>query len=120
MATAFKPARVSGGRYGCFQIDAEFDPPRMTLALRGELDLAAAPSLEREVDSLAWARLTELVLDLRDLSFIDSMGLSVLIMASQRAATAGVQFSVIRVPDQARKVFAITQMTERLNVVPES
>lgn len=99
-----------------FAIDAEFDPPRMTLAPRGELDLASAPSLKREIDALPWPHLEELVFDLAELTFIDSTGLSVLIRASQRAVTARLRFSVVRVPRQPRTLFTIAGVTDVLNL----
>lgn len=116
MDTASEPSRGSIGPSDGFTVEAKCDPPRMTLAPRGELDLATVPSLEREIDSLPWPQLTELVFDLSGLMFIDSTGLSVLIRAAQRAATAGVRFSVIRASEQARTLFTIAGVTDSLNL----
>lgn len=116
MATAYDPDRGSIAPIDDFSVEVQFDPPRVTLAPRGELDLATAPALEREMEALPWPQLAELVVDLADLSFIDSTGLSVLIRASQRAAAAGLRFSVIRAPEQPRTLFTIAGVTESLNV----
>ena len=113
-----EPVRGPIGQQGEFAVDAEFDPPRMTLAPKGDLDLAGAPWLEREVEALPWAQLTELVIDLAEVTFIDSMGLSVLIRASERAATAGLRFSVVRAPEQPRRLFTLAGVAESLNVQP--
>jgi anti-sigma B factor antagonist len=107
---------ISGS--GGLGVHTEFDPPRITLALRGELDLAGAPMLERAIAALPWPRLAELVFDLAGLTFIDSTGLGVLIQASQRAAAAGLRFSVVRVPAQPRKLFTIAGVIDSLNVQP--
>ncbi len=118
MATASDPERPSIGPPDSFAVDAEVAPPRATLVLKGELDLASSPLLEKEIAELPWPDLDELVIDLAEVTFIDSKGLSVLIRASQQAATAGLEFSVVRVPEQPRKLFTITGVTESLNVQP--
>jgi len=118
MATASESDRGSAGRRDGFAIDAALDPPRMTLALRGELDLAGAPSLEREIEALPWPQLAELVVDLAELTFIDSTGLSVLIRAAHRAAEEGLRFSVVRAPTQPRRLFSLAGVTASLNVLP--
>ena len=117
-ATASEPNRGAIDQGGSFAVAAEFDPPRMTLALKGEFDLAGAPSLERELEALPWPQLAELVLDLAEVTFIDSTGLHVLLQASQRARTAGLLFSLVRVPEQPRKLFTIAGLTDSLNVQP--
>ncbi len=101
-----------------FAVDSEFDPPRVTLVVKGELDLAGAPSLERAIEALPWPRLGELTFDLAEVTFIDSAGLAVLIRASQRAATDGLRFSVVRIPSQARKLFKIAGVIDALNAQP--
>jgi anti-sigma B factor antagonist len=118
MATASESDCGSAGRRDDFAVDAALDPPRMTLALKGELDLAGAPSLEREIEALPWPQLAELVVDLAELTFIDSTGLSVLIRASQRAAAEGLLFSVVRAPMQPRRLFSLAGVTAGLNVLP--
>jgi anti-sigma B factor antagonist len=56
------------------------------IALRGELDLASAPKLERELHAALAAANGPIVVDLSDLQFMDSTGLRTLI-AGQRSAT---------------------------------
>ena len=55
---------------------------RITLELRGELDLRSAPALRDRVEALPSSML---VMDLRGLSFIDSAGLAALVAAQRRA-----------------------------------
>jgi anti-anti-sigma factor len=62
----------------------------------GELDLATAPALEgalaRAFDAAGGGRV---VLDLRELEFIDSSGLRTLLTARRRADDASARFSLI-------------------------
>jgi len=101
-----------------FSAHTSVDGVRTTLSLGGELDLATAPVLEGELDAIPWDELQELAIDLERVTFIDSTGLSILIRASQRAASAGRAFSIIRAGEQPRKLFEIAGVTESLNVTP--
>lgn len=62
----------------------------------GELDLATAPALETAL-ARAFAEVGSgrIVLDLRELDFIDSSGLRTLLTARRQAEQAGASFSLI-------------------------
>jgi anti-anti-sigma factor len=60
----------------------------------GELDLATAPSLE-EALARAFERGGRVVLDLRELEFIDSSGLRTLLTARRQAEQHEAQFSLV-------------------------
>ena len=62
----------------------------------GELDLATAPSLEAALDrAFASGAGSRVVLDLRELEFIDSSGLRTLLTARRQAEDAGAAFSLV-------------------------
>jgi anti-anti-sigma factor len=85
------------------------------VALTGELDVAGAGLLEHELDRLAADHDPRaLVLDLSRLDFMDSTGLRLVVLASERAIGEGREFAVVRGPDDVHRVFEITRMTERL------
>jgi len=54
------------------------------LEMRGEIDLATAPSLSARLDTLTARSRPDLVLDLRRVSFIDCAGLGILCRARSR------------------------------------
>ena len=58
--------------------------------------------LDRSIDL---ARPRELILDLKDLRFTDSSGIAVLLRSRKRMEQAGGSLRVVRVPEQADKVF---------------
>jgi anti-sigma B factor antagonist len=71
-----------------FSIETREQGERLVVCPRGELDLATAPDLEQ----LVLGRLADggqVVLDLRELSFMDSSGVRVLITAHARATGDG-------------------------------
>jgi anti-sigma B factor antagonist len=61
----------------------------------GELDLATAPALEEALQRCFDSEAEHVVLDLRELEFIDSSGLRTLLTARRQADTAGKQFSLV-------------------------
>ena len=61
---------------------------RVVLAVAGDVDLAAHTRFEAEVEQ-AWDGSTDLVIDCSGITFLDSMGLRVLVHTKQRADETG-------------------------------
>jgi anti-anti-sigma factor len=61
----------------------------------GELDLATAPALEASLARAFEDDCGHVVLDLRELEFIDSSGLRTLLTARRQAEDAGQRFSLV-------------------------
>jgi anti-sigma B factor antagonist len=87
------------------------------IALSGELDLAGAAALEQELARLEGEPPTAIVLDLRDVSFMDSSGLRLIAVASRRAEERGARLALVPGGEQVMRVFEITRMRERLDFV---
>jgi anti-anti-sigma factor len=79
----------------------------------GELDIATAPRLERTLDA-SQARLV--VLDLRELSFIDSCGLHAIVNAGIRARRAGRRLVLVRVPAHVDRLLALTGCSHEVEI----
>lgn len=61
----------------------------VTVVIAGELDHFAAPQIRRKLDEMLQdPQITHLVLDLENLTFMDSSGIGVLLGAAARAANA--------------------------------
>ena len=86
------------------------------LALEGELDLAGAATLERE---LAEHDEGPVVVDLRELAFMDSSGLRALVVAARRLQEASRRFALVPGAAHVMRVFDITRMRERLEFVAD-
>ncbi len=91
---------------------------RTVVALRGELDLATAEGLWTEIDRhLGPGR--AVVLDCADLSFMDSMGLRILLRAVRRADEVGGQFAVAALSADVQRVIVLSGMSERVPMHPD-
>ena len=76
----------------------ELDAGAVRIALRGELDLAHAYTFDEELRRVEEARPPTVVVDLRELTFLDSCGLARLLAARRRARRAGHQLLLVRGP----------------------
>ncbi len=75
--------------------------------LAGELDLATKPQLVRTLRR-AQLQARVVVLDLRDLEFMDSSGAHAIINASMRARRLGSRLVILRARRNVYRVFALT------------
>ncbi len=87
------------------------------LSLYGELDLASAPILESEIESSDLAGAAMVVLDLRELRFIDSTGLRVLLAAHERSTERGQEFALTPGSEQVQRLLSITRVSEHLRIM---
>jgi anti-anti-sigma factor len=80
------------------------------LALVGELDMAAAPILEDRLTDLQSHRQSVLV-DLSQLSFMDSTGLRIMVESIRSASADGWRFAIDpNLSSQVRTLFRITHL----------
>jgi anti-anti-sigma factor len=81
----------------------------------GDLDLAAAPQLEWTLrEPSLQARLV--VLDLRDLGFMDSSGAKAIVDASVRARRDGRRLLLLRGPPNVDRVFSLTGSSDKVEI----
>ncbi|WP_051386055.1 STAS domain-containing protein [Actinokineospora inagensis] len=81
------------------------------LALSGELDYATAPELTAMVAALPLPRGAILTLDLGELAFCDSSGLSALLTAYKRVTGVGGRLSVPAIDPNLARMLAITGLS---------
>jgi anti-sigma B factor antagonist len=82
-----------------FQISLANDGPAALLTLVGELDASTAPLFREEIEKAAAVKPQKLVLILKDLEYIASAGLRVLIFARQKMGSE-VEIYIIAPQDQ--------------------
>jgi anti-anti-sigma factor len=99
-----------------FAIHVEREAGSVRLALRGELDLASRELFEEQVDALPSGQVRELVLDLRDLTFIDSTGIRLVIELWKQAEQDGFDLSILEGPPHIQRLFALTGLDGALPI----
>ncbi len=99
-------------KLGSLTLRSERDGDTHIIELIGELDLDGAPHLEEELRDAERSDASSIVVDLGGLEFIDSTGIRLLVMASERCPEG--RFSLLRGPKQVHRVFEITDLVDRL------
>jgi anti-anti-sigma factor len=103
-----------------FVIETHERPGVTQLALSGEFDLAGVERFAATMATVEAAGPAVVVVDLGELTFMDSSGLRALVAADERARKAGRRLAIVPGPPQVRRVFEITQLDGRLDLVDDA
>jgi anti-sigma B factor antagonist len=101
-----------------FHCDVAERDDAIHLRPRGELDMGSVPILEEELRRARDAG-RRLVVDLRELEFMDSTGLTLLTRWSRGADQDGYALALIRGEDRVHRLFEITGMARYFTFVDE-
>jgi anti-sigma B factor antagonist len=113
---------------GALNLSASGNPPfhisvsqmedRCLMVLSGELDVSTAPLFRDYLVNVTGDLVTDLVLDIGLLTFIDSTGLSLLISEDKRRSARGSSLTIFSPTPMARRLFDISGLTSVLSIVP--
>jgi anti-sigma B factor antagonist len=101
---------------GTFSVGVIADGELRVLRLVGELDGAVAPELQRELEAAMKPPVGQVVVDLSDLEFIDSIGIAVVVQAMREDdGSPTLRF----IPSRAagvKRVLELTGVAERMSL----
>jgi anti-sigma B factor antagonist len=106
-------------RVAILEVSTERDGDAVHIALSGELDISSAERVESELAAAERLRPEVVVLDLRALEFMDSTGLRLMVSADARAREDGHRLVIVQGPEAVRRIFRITRLDERLEIVAD-
>jgi anti-anti-sigma factor len=86
----------------------------------GELDMATVPAVDTHLSEQQKAGFKHVTLDLRDVSFLDSSGLRMILEWDSMSRADGFAFSLVAGSPTVQRIFELTGMTERLTFVEAS
>ena len=99
--------------FGCSH--ANFGLHAAWVQVVGELDVATTPQLDRTLrEAELQARLV--VLDLRELAFMDSSGVHAIVDASSRARSVGRRLVLVRGAPNVDRMFALTGSSDEVEI----
>ncbi len=93
---------------GSLEISSEVLGGATRVRLEGELDLASAHAIEERLAAIEEQRPERVVIDLGGLTFIDSSGLRVFLLADSRAREQGFELLLAPGPEPVQRVFEMT------------
>jgi anti-sigma B factor antagonist len=100
-------------------VTAEHEGNSVRVVFEGELDIGGAPAAEEVLHEAEGDAVTELTIDLRGLTFMDSTGLRLVVAADRRARESGRTLRVVRGPAAVQRVFELTGLADKLPLVDE-
>jgi stage II sporulation protein AA (anti-sigma F factor antagonist) len=90
-----------------FGIGMEWSGDAVHLRVRGDLDISVADSLLERVEAMEGSSAQLVIVDLAELTFLDSSGLKALLAAQQAGADGGFEVLVVRTPKAVRRVIDV-------------
>jgi anti-sigma B factor antagonist len=87
------------------------------LSVVGDVDLASAPRLVTHASDALRHGANGLVLDLREVEFMDSAGLAALLNVLRRATAAGRNLVIAELQPQVRRLLADTRLDRHFTIV---
>jgi anti-sigma B factor antagonist len=95
-----------------FRIEERHDGAIPTITVGGEIDVATAPQLRECLHRVIAQGNATVVLDLLDVTFLDSTALGVLVGALKRCRELGGELHVVVTDPRIMKIFEITGLTK--------
>ena len=99
------------GRAERFDVDSFHDGEAIVVCVSGDVDLGTAPDFEEALAQAVEHRLGDpLVIDLSDVSFIDSTGLNALVRALERQRLAGSTLALVSDDSRVAMMLEVTRL----------
>ena len=101
---------------GALRIRVRSEDSTLTLYVAGEVDLANAETLSKELEAIAGGEGARLVIDPSELEFIDSTGIAVLVAAHRKLEDADADLRLVR--SRASAVCRVLEITGLDSTLP--
>lgn len=102
-----------------FQIDVDQrDDGNLVVTPLGEVDLASSPQLRTRLSELISQKPTHLVLDLSQVTYMDSSGVATLVEALQQCRRQSATLALAGLQDRVRSVFEIARLDTVFDIRP--
>ncbi|MGH2967765.1 MAG: STAS domain-containing protein [Solirubrobacteraceae bacterium] len=97
-----------------FRCDVFPERDRVRVAPVGELDQAVVPEVMSAIRELRQSGFDHLIIDLQDVSFIDSTGLKLVLNLHTTSGAEGFRLELLPGPPNVQRVFELTATLEHL------
>src|SRR6516162_5039381 len=88
--------------------------------LNGEIDLHVSPTVTATLNDVIDKKPERLVVDLSEVSYIDSAGLAALIQAMQKVEAYGGKFMLSGLQETVRSIFEISRLDQVFQIFPDA
>ena len=80
------------------------------LALSGEIDMYSSPALRKELLSLVAKRISPLLIDFKEVSYIDSSGIATFVEGLKGMLSFGGRLKFVSVPKGVMEIFTFSKL----------
>lgn len=101
-------------------IDVEHNASEKIVSLSGEIDAYTAPKLKETLLPLTKESGATVLVDLENISYMDSTGLGVFISALKSTKEEGTSLKLINLQERVYRLFKITGLTEVIDMDTDS
>lgn len=98
------------------QIKSNVNNKTLMILLEGRLDTVTSPQLEEEINQYSFDEINNVLLDLKELEYISSAGLRVLLKLYKKMLAQGGEVRLINVNNVIMDIFDMTGMSNFLNI----
>lgn len=109
-----------GGAAPIFGVEVAQQSGSVRVNFTGELDVLAAAAMRDALMSPELAGSPSVLVDLTDVTFLDSIAIGILVTGCRRIRSEGASFSVTCPDGMPRQVLSIAGLTAYLNMEPPS
>jgi anti-anti-sigma factor len=100
-----------------FSLQRHEDTLQVRFELRGDLDLYSSPTFDDALVEAEGQKWPTIVLDMRELTFLDSMALRLVMRTQARAQQDGRRLVIVRGPEFLERVFTVSGLAQHLELV---
>jgi len=91
-----------------FNVVTQMDEQSCTVFVSGEMDLSVAPDFRLVMEPLVGNAQQDLIVNMKDLKYIDSTGIGILLSVLKARHGMNASFAVEEVPSNIQKLFEMT------------
>jgi anti-sigma B factor antagonist len=113
-------SKIDGRRKSDIIASAMTENPLNVLPLGGEIDLHVSPQISNSLRTIIKKQPTHVVVDLSQVTYIDSSGLAILIEAMQDVGKYGGKFALAGLQESVRPIFEIARLDQIFKIYPDT
>ena len=98
------------------EINKAISNQNVIITLKGRLDTMTAPQLDAEAKSIDFDEVETVTLNLKDLEYISSSGLRVILALYKNLKSKGGNLKIVNVSNTIMELFSMTGMSDYLDI----
>ncbi|WP_042352491.1 anti-sigma factor antagonist [Bacillus massiliigorillae] len=103
-----------------FKIDVNDMKQNVEVFIKGEIDAYTAPELKETLEQVAGRQQVSILVDLSDVSYMDSTGLGLFVGIFKQVRANNGKFKLVGLSARLKRLFDITGLTEIIDITSDT